>query len=139
MNYIDDSRHGQQNLVKAFFGDGGFDICSNEDKTIYPNETVAIETLIKVEIPLGYTGIIKSRSGLNFKYDISVIDGVVDYGYTGYILIKIRNDSDHKYTINAGDRIAQLVVTPIYMGEVTKVSEFKESDRGDGGFGSSGK
>jgi dUTP pyrophosphatase len=139
MNYIDDSRHGQQNLVKAFFGDGGFDICSNEDKTIYPNETVAIDTKIKVEIPLGYVGIIKSRSGLNFKFDVSVVDGVIDYGYQGYVAVKLINDSDHKYAIKSGDRIAQLVVMPIYMQSITKVEKFEESDRSNDGFGSSGK
>lgn len=102
-----------------------------------------IDTGVHIEIPKGYVGFLKSKSGLNVNHDI-ISEGVIDSGYTGSIIVKLRNISNeitsNKIKIfNKGDKITQLVILPIETPEIVLVDNFKETERGDKGFGSTGK
>ena len=83
-------------------------------------------------------GFLKSKSGLNVKHSIQS-EGVIDCGYTGSIVVKLYNNSDNDYTVNAGDKITQLVLLPIPTIKLTTVHTLDESERGTEGFGSSGR
>lgn len=96
------------------------------------------DTGVHVEIPKGYVGMIKSKSGLNVKHGLTA-EGVIDCGYTGSIVVKLYNHSDSYYRFNKGDKIAQLVIMPIITPDLELVDSLEETERGDGGFGSTGK
>jgi len=138
IKYIDDSTHDIKNMQKNNYNDGGYDICSNQDVTIYGGESDAVETLVKVAIPTGFTGIMSPRSGLNFKKNIVVEIGIVDAGYRGYMKVKLTNLGGRKYEIKAGDKIAQLVIVAICPEDCIEVDSLDDTDRGSNGFGSSG-
>ena len=97
-----------------------------------------IDTGVHVEIPEGYTGFIKSKSGLNVKCGLTA-DGVIDAHYTGSIKVKLYNHKPDAYHFKAGDKIAQLVILPCLIPELELVDSLEETDRGDGGFGSTGR
>lgn len=97
-----------------------------------------IDTLVHVEIPEGYTGFIKSKSGLNVKHGLTC-DGVIDAGYTGSIRVKLYNHTRKPYFFKAGDKIAQLVILPCLLPELEVAYYLSPTDRGDGGFGSTGR
>lgn len=80
----------------------------------------------------------KSKSGLNVKHGITS-EGVIDSGYTGSIVVKLYNNDGNYYTVNAGDKISQIVLLPIYTPELEQVESLDETERGGNGFGSSGK
>ena len=80
----------------------------------------------------------KSKSGLNIKHDLTG-EGVIDSGYTGSIVVKLYNDSDTDYEVQSGDKISQLVILPIAMPDLELVDSFEQTERGDNGFGSSGR
>jgi dUTP pyrophosphatase len=97
------------------------------------------DTGVHIEIPQGYVGFLKSKSGLNVNHSITS-EGVIDSGYTGSIVVKLYNHSSVPYTIEKGDKISQLVILPISdVNELTLVDTLNETDRGDNGFGSTGK
>lgn len=97
-----------------------------------------IDTGVHVEIPKGYVGYIKSKSGLNVKYGLTA-EGVIDAGYTGSIRVKLYNRTGEDYYFMKGDKIAQLVIHPIITPTPVLVNELEETERGDGGFGSTGR
>ena len=97
-----------------------------------------IDTGVHVEIPEGYVGLIKSKSGLMVNHGL-LTDGTIDSHYTGSIKVKIFNTSPRDYKFNAGDKIAQLVIVPCLLPELELVDSLEETDRGDGGFGSTGR
>ncbi len=99
-----------------------------------------IPTGIAVAIPEGHTGLVAPRSGLAARHGISVVNGpgVVDAGYRGEINVILINHGTAPLELKRGDRIAQLVVTPVVLPELVEVDELPESTRGAGGFGSSG-
>ena len=94
--------------------------------------------LDNVEIPKGYVGFLKSKSGLNIKDGITG-EGVIDAGYTGSIKVKLYNNSFYLKKFKKGDKIIQLVILPIFTPELQKVDKFAETERGDNGFGSTGR
>lgn len=98
-----------------------------------------IDTGVHVQIPEGYVGFIKSKSGLNVKHGLTADHGVIDSHYTGSICVKLYNHTDAPYKFKAGDKIAQLVVLPCLLPELEIVDSLEETDRGDGGFGSTGR
>lgn len=110
---------------------------------LHPGDRVSVSTGIHLELPAGSYGDVKGRSGLCFKHGIVVCqDGTVDRGYTGEIKVPLVNIGREDYVINQGDRVAQLVITMCYdesNSELIEVSELSESERGEKGFGSSGK
>ena len=96
------------------------------------------DTGVHVAIPEGYVGLIKSKSGLMVNHKITT-DGTIDCGYTGSIRVCLFNHSKNKYRVNAGDKIAQLVIVPCLLPELEVVDSLEDTDRGDGGFGSTGR
>ena len=128
--------------TKAHKHDGGYDLYARDTQIIGAKESATIDTGVHVELPVGTVGFIKSRSGLMFKHEIVAGEGVIDCGFNGSIGVKLFNLGGRDYKVNAGDRIAQLVILPLansYVGELELVEQFEETERGSGGFGSSGR
>ena len=119
-------------------GDAGYDLASTEHITIPPRSRKLIPTALKVALPEGYYGQIFPRSGLSLR-GIDTSGGVIDASYRGEIKIILKNNTDKEYTVIPGDRVAQLVVIKIFEGNIKKVDSLDETDRGEKGFGSSGK
>ena len=107
---------------------------------IRPHETVKVHTGIATNIPHGYWGAVFARSGLATKQGLRPAQGVpvIDEPYTGEWLIPVHNDTDEDKIVHHGDRIAQFMLLPWYETEITEVDELEATDRGSGGFGSSG-
>lgn len=120
-------------------GSSGYDLHSNIDTTLQPDECKVIPTGIKLSIPLGYEGQVRSRSGLAAKHMIQVLNspGTIDSDYRGEIGVILMNHSLQPFTINKYDRIAQLVFAPVADTGFWE-DQVGTSQRGDGGFGSSG-
>ena len=116
--------------------DAGLDLCARTSCTVYGYAT--FDTGVHVAIPEGCVGFIKSKSGLMVKHNITA-DGTIDSHYTGSIHVKLFNHSDAPYKVLAGDKIAQLVIVPCLLPELEVVDSLEETDRGVGGFGSTGR
>ena len=121
----------------------GLDLYSHDEVNIFPGETVKIDIGVSIELPRGTFGAIFARSGLATKQGLRPANcvGVIDADYRGPIIVALHNDSDNVREIAKGDRIAQLVVIPYYIPyfEITdNVEDMSETERGDGGFGSTG-
>ena len=127
--------------TKAHDDDAGWYLYSNENTVIYPGEKAVIKTGIVLAIPRGYYGRIAPRSGLAVKNGIDVLAGVVDAGYRNEIgVVLINHHIDNQFAITKGDRIAQVIFERVDPFELEEVLEFfNNTDRGMGGFGSSGK
>lgn len=123
---------------KANDADAGYDLISNETCYLMGQTRELVTTDLKVLIPKGYVGIIKSRSGLSVKHGLEVGAGVIDSGYTGQIKVVMHNHSNETYMITPGDKIAQMIVIPIFQGKVELVESLEETDRGEAGFNSTG-
>ena len=115
--------------------------CLERDVTIAPGETAFIPTGLAMELPRGYAGLIYARSGLACKRGLAPANkvGVVDSDYRGEFIVALHNHGTQPQTISTGERIAQLVVTPVLIPEYIEVETLSETDRGAGGFGSTGK
>lgn len=115
--------------------------CLEAPVTIQPGKTVFVPTGIAMEIPKGYAGLAYARSGLACKQDLAPANkvGVIDSDYRGEFMIALHNHGSEIRTINHGDRIAQLVITPVYTPGFEEVEELSDTQRGTGGFGSTGK
>lgn len=124
---------------KAHKADAGFDLRSRVSASIPPRGSTCFDTGVHVAIPEGYVGFLKAKSGLNIKHDI-IGTGVIDSGYTGPIVVKLYNNSNLKsYDVSKGDKIIQLVILPIPEVELFLEEDLQETERGNNGFGSSGK
>lgn len=125
---------------KKFEDDAGADIHAYEDVVIYPGETVGVRTGVRMSIPKGYEVQVRSRSGLALNHGVFVLNGVgtIDQGFIGEIKVILHNVGKEPFQIRKGDRIAQLVVSALANLPVVKVESFGETERGDGGFGSTG-
>ncbi len=111
-----------------------------EDILLSPLKRVIIPTGIYLEIPEGFEAQVRPRSGLAAKYGITVLNtpGTIDSDYRGEVKIILINLGDKDFIIKDGDRIAQMIITPVIQGNFIKESELTETNRGDGGFGSTG-
>lgn len=114
--------------------------CLDEAVTIKPGETKFIETGLALEIPAGFAGLVFARSGLSCKQGLAPANkvGVIDADYRGEIMVALHNHSKELRTVNSGDRIAQLVITPFLMANFIETNELNTTVRGEGGFGSTG-
>lgn len=123
---------------RAHRTDAGADLKSTEDVDIYPAETKLIDTGVAVKIPEGYGGFVFNRSSQG-KHGIILTNsvGVIDSDYRGNIKVALKNISDNPYKIRRGDRIAQLVIMPVMLAEF--VDAWNDTERGTGGFGSTGR
>jgi dUTP pyrophosphatase len=119
-------------------GDAGLDLYSVEEVVLQPGEWKAIPTGVAVEIPKGYFGLIKDRSGLALKYALHCLAGVVDENYRGEVKVVLINLGREPVKLEKHTRIAQLLIIPYLPVEVKEVEELSETERGEGGFGSSG-
>lgn len=115
--------------------------CLEEDVVIAPGQSVFIPTGLAMEIPKGCAGLIYARSGLACKRGLAPANkvGVIDSDYRGEFIVVLHNHSDETQTVCHGERIAQLVITPVLTPSYAEVDELNETSRADGGFGSTGK
>lgn len=128
--------------VRAHPGDAGLDLCSVEGLSLEPGARASVGTGLAVAIPSGLAGLILPRSGLASEHGIALVNspGLIDSGYRGEIRILLLNtDRQEEFTVEPGDRIAQLLIIPFTEVAVSEVSELSDSERGDSGFGSSGR
>lgn len=125
--------------VRAHDGDAGLDLKTPVAVCCPAHGSCKIDTKVCVEIPYGMAGIIKSKSGLNFRDDI-IVTGTIDYGYTGTIGCKLYNLGDTDKFFSRGDKVAQLVIIPCSVGKPVVVEEISDgSGRGENGYGSTGR
>lgn len=125
--------------ARAHNTDAGLDLRTPFEVTVPARGAADIDTGVHVAIPAGFAGFLKSKSGLNVKHGI-VSEGVIDSGYTGSIRVKLYNHSDTDYTFKAGDKITQLVIMHVLIPtEIILVNSLEDTERGAGGFGSSGR
>jgi len=123
---------------KAHATDGAFDIATNEAYSLQPGERHTFTTGFAAQFPPEYVVLLRDRSGLGSK-GIQVLAGVIDASYRGEWKVVLHNTSNEAYDVKAGDRIAQCLLLPVPDFQVTEVSSLEETDRGSGGFGSTGK
>ena len=115
--------------------------CIDGEVQIKPHATVVVPTGIAIELPLGYAGLIYARSGLATKKGLAPANkvGVVDCDYRGEVKVALHNHSEIVQTVEAGERIAQLVITPYLTAQFIECDTLSETVRGEGGFGSTGR
>ena len=124
--------------TKANEFDAGWDLYASEDAIIDPSKAELISTDISFAIPDGYVGLIWDRSGMAAKRGLHRFAGVIDSGYRGEIKVCLWNSSDKYCVINAGERIAQILFQEVPSFTMVEVNSLDDTDRGTGGFGSSG-
>jgi len=125
--------------TKAHTTDAGYDLYSRKDAIIPANSSKVFDTGVHIELPPHTAGLLVSKSGLNVKYDITST-GLIDVGYTGPIKVKLYNNFNGDYFVNKGDKISQLVIIPIVDKlSLELVEDLEDTERGDNGFGSSGR
>lgn len=134
---LDKSKHAIM-PTRAHHADAGLDLYTPIDFLIIGGGSAEIDTGVHMEIPFGFFGDIRSKSGLLFRGNL-LTDGTIDSGYTGSIRIKILNLGNQPYYFQAGDKVAQIVIERCELPELVVVPEFKATERGEGGFGSTGK
>lgn len=118
--------------------DAGLDLRTPKAVTVPAYESATIDTGVHVALPHGCAGLLVSKSGLNVKHDITST-GLIDEGYTGSIVVKIYNHGGEDYAFEAGDKVTQLVVLPVVCEPLEQVAAFNRTERGDNGFGSTGR
>ena len=127
---------GAKMPTRAHPWDAGLDLYAMHDGIVDYSKT--FDTGVHIEIPEGCVGLIKSKSGLMVKNQLTT-DGTIDCGYTGSIKVKLFNHGGETYFVQAGDKIAQLVILKCELPELELVDSLEETDRGDNGFGSTGR
>lgn len=136
-------REGAQAPQRQTEGSAGFDLqaCIEAPVTLAPGGSYAFPTGIAAEIPQGLVGLIFCRSGLGVKHGVSLPNcvGVIDSDYRGELIVPLRNFGDKAYTIQPGERIAQLVIIPVCLPLLEEAEELSSTQRGTGGFGSTGR
>lgn len=127
--------------VYAHPGDAGADLVAAEGVVLAPGERATVGTGLSIAVPNGYAAFVVPRSGLAAKHGITIVNspGTVDAGYRGEIRVTLLNtDARESYEIASGDRIAQLIVLPVPRARFVEVERLPGSERGEGGFGSTG-
>ncbi len=124
-------------------GSSGMDVraAADEDIIIHNGEVVLVPTNLSVEIPEGFEIQVRPRSGLAAKYGIGILNspGTIDADYRGEVKIILINFGKEEFKISRGDRIAQLVVSKVYLAQLIETNELRQSKRGEGGFGHTGQ
>ena len=133
-------RGGAHIPQKAHEDDAGFDLYASEDFLLKAHCFGCVPTAISIELPDGFEAQVRPRSGLAAKYGVTVLNapGTIDAGYRGEIKVILINHGNEDFTITAGMRIAQVIISPVLQARFVEASSLAESDRGEGGFGSSG-
>lgn len=128
--------------TRANADDAGLDLYASENALLAPGQRIAVGTGLAVEIPVGQAGLVLPRSGLAFKHGIALVNapGLIDAGYRGELRVLLLNtDHAEAFEVKVGERIAQLLLVAHPAAEPVEVDELGHSERGDGGFGSSGR
>lgn len=124
-------------------GAAGMDLCAavSEPVTLKPFERKLIPTGLRIELEHGYEAQIRPRSGLSIKHGITLINcvGTIDEDYRGEVCVPVVNISNEEYTITPDERIAQMIIARVEQAEIEVVTELTATQRGEGGFGSTGK
>lgn len=133
-------------LIRPADGDAGYDLRAYGEYDLYYDSPLSINTGVAIEIPAGYVGLVFPRSGLRFNSHITNYGtGVIDASYRGEMKVLLwrlhfpSNSFREAYTIQHGDKIAQLVIVPCFTDDVEEVSDLSETNRGSKGFGSTGR
>lgn len=132
---------GTKAPARAHAADAGMDLFMPEgveSQAVFPGGSITINTGVHVEIPEGYVGLLMSKSGLNVKNDLTG-EGVIDAGYTGSIVVKLYNHGRERHTFHAGDKLIQLLIIKCETPDVRVVDSINGMERGDNGFGSTGR
>jgi dUTP pyrophosphatase len=127
--------------TRAHEGDAGLDLYACERATVWAGQRETVRTGIALEIPSGHAGLVLPRSGLAARHGIALVNapGLIDAGYRGEVKVLLLNtDQEEHFEISPGDRIAQLLLVPFALADAVEVTELAASERGEGGFGSSG-
>jgi len=125
--------------ARANATDAGFDLAALRAGCIPPNQRLLVDTGVVVEFPRGYFGLLRSRSSIASKHSVDVCAGVVDEGYRNTIRVLLHNlSSDRPFHFQAGDAIAQMILVPYLAASFDAVDSLSKTDRGTGGFGSTG-
>ena len=119
--------------------DAGLDLCTVAEVTVAPGERAVLPTGIAIALPAGYVGLIWDKSGVSTKRGVTTIAGVIDAGYRGEITVALYNIGHESQTFTVGTKVAQLLVQPVAQVSFTEVAELDETERGAGGFGSTGE
>lgn len=131
---------GAYEPVRAHETDAGLDLRSRDDDFwLWPMHSYVFDTGVHIEFPHGYYGKIESKSGLNVNESIVSLGGVIDEGYTGSIAVKLYNFGKEGHLFKKGDKVAQLIIQDYIAPKIEFVSELLETDRGQNGFGSTGR
>lgn len=135
---------GYKNQVPPLYatpGSAGCDLIASDEVTLPPGKWAAVPTGLYLEIPRGYVAQVCPRSGLALKHGVSVLNapGIIDSDYRGEVKVLLVNHDSLRYTVKKGDRIAQLVFMPVVQAQLKLISQMSETERGEGGFGSTGR
>ena len=128
---------GAKMPTRAHKWDAGYDLFSREAWTLFPGKSHEFDIGVHVQIPHGMGGLIVSKSGLNSKHGI-VSTGLIDSDYTGSIHVTLYNHGMNPVSIAIGQKISQLVIVPVFTPDLDEVDEMEDTERGNGGFGSTG-
>lgn len=124
--------------VFAHTTDAGMDLFADEVVEVKPGERVLVSTGIAMAIPEGYVGLVWDKSGLAVKRGIKTMAGVIDAGYRGEIKVALLNTTDETQSFEIGDKVSQMLIQKIEQPEMMVVNELSDTERGEGGFGSTG-
>lgn len=120
-------------------GDAGMDIFVAENVTINPGESIGIKSGLAFEVPEGCVGLLWDKSGLSIKHGIKILGGVLDSGFRGEVVVGVINLGKEPYTFEKGHKLTQLLIQPIINVDIEEVESLSETERGEGGLGSTGK
>lgn len=123
---------------RAHDTDAGADLCALWGVTVPRHGSAVIDTGAHVQLPHGTCGLLVSKSGLNVRCECTST-GLIDEGYTGRVLVRVYNHSDHDRHFDAGDKVSQIVVLPVLYPTYVEVDEITGGERGDAGYGSTGR
>lgn len=124
--------------TRAHSADAGLDLYAAESRMVPAHGSAIFDTGVHVQLPPNTAGMLKSKSGLNVKWNITS-EGVIDVGYTGSIRVKLYNHGYDSFQVRKGDKISQLVIVPVVIPPIAIVDELEETERGNNGFGSTGR
>lgn len=134
--YLDE---GAVEPTRAHPQDAGLDLYAMEDKEILEGGSASFDTGVHMLLPKETYGKIEGKSGLNVRFGVVSLGGVIDEGYTGSVVVKLYNLGDKPYMVRKGDKIAQLIIMPCEKPQLRQVEGFAKTERGADGFGSTGR
>lgn len=130
---------GSQKPTRGYKGDAGWDLYTNEELVVFEKMAVNVKTGVSVAMPLGMWGRIASRSSTHRTYGLQVIEGIIDNGYRGELFVQVVNNSGRPVRVEKGARLAQFIPHAVIDLSWVGVNELQQSDRGEKGFGSTGR